>query len=77
MAIEKIPRIINLLFIQEPLSPNYIKQMINSDIRTVLKMIEVLDDLHLITIKSIVYKGKTMRSISLNEEYKKLLGDKR
>ena len=75
-SIDKLPKLINLLK-RKQCSPTKISKELNSDKRTVDKMLEVTNKLSITSCKSIKIEGREYRSCGITPEFRKILGGKK
>lgn len=75
-SINKLPELINLLKKKE-CSPTMISKELNSDKRTVDKMLNVTNKLNMTFCKAITIEDREYRSCSLTPEFKRIVGGKK
>ena len=75
-SIDKFPELVQLLRRKE-CSPTKIAREINSDKRTVNKMLEVGNKLNITVCKSLRIDKREYKACTLSPEFKKILGGKK
>ena len=73
-SIEKLPRMIRILRRNE-LSPNKIAQQLNSDRRTVERMLNTAIEMQIVGCKSMRIEGRNYRVCGLTPNFKKFLNE--
>ena len=75
-SVEKIPRMLELLSRKE-CSPNNIAKKIDSDIRTVNRLLDVTTEMGIVKCESLEVEGRKYRACRLDPEYHKIYKNRR
>jgi predicted regulator of amino acid metabolism with ACT domain len=73
MSVEKLSRIVELLRKETNVSPSQIAETIGSDRRTVDKVLNIAEDLNIISCRKLEVSGRIYKTCELNPDFKRIL----
>ena len=76
MSVKKFPQVIKFLSRNALASPSSIAKSIKSDIRTVQKILDVAEEMDMISCRRLKTSQKTYTTCDLNPDYRKFLSQK-
>jgi len=77
MSVDKLSKVIEFLKKEQTASLNQIAMTIGSDRRTVEKVLNVAENLKIISCKRLEMTGRTYKTCELNPDFKKILPKER
>jgi GTP-sensing pleiotropic transcriptional regulator CodY len=73
MSVEKLSKIVELLRKEAKVSPSQIAETIGSDRRTVDKVLNIAENLSIISCKRLEMAGRTYKTCELNPDFRRIL----